>query len=272
MDNMHQYQIIDSYLLSILSLSFFFLFIYLKFDAAWSKNTCLVALAIVWIILELLALILFSLQMSGVVKDSWSPQGTMYAILITLSLWGIGTLQVLAVIFPIGKGFDLEIWVMCAVAFECIEVIIVVALIFVPQVKVHSEFACILPPLTSQVVTIAIMYRTCGIQRHSIPRRTAVHHFWAGLAVIIISMVLAGLSASRKYPSLGFLQGILFMESSVMGLRPAEQKRRNWGLANGHLGIPLTSHTPPDSTSSLSDDICRPVSSYTSFNSRPSPC
>jgi hypothetical protein len=85
-------------------------------------------------------------------------------------------------------------------------------------------------------------------------------------------MVLAGLSASRKYPSLGFLQGILFMESSVMGLRPAEQKRRNWGLANGHLGIPLTSHTPPDSTSSLSDDICRPVSSYTSFNSRPSPC
>ncbi|KAI8401393.1 hypothetical protein FOFC_18262 [Fusarium oxysporum] len=211
--------------------------------------------------------------MSGVVKDSWSPRGTMYAILITLSLWGIGTLQVLAVIFPIGKGFDLEIWVMCAVAFECIEVIIVVALIFVPQVKVHSEFACILPPLTSQVVTIAIMYRTsCGIQRHSIPRRTAVHHFWAGLAVIIISMVLAGLSASRKYPSLGFLQGILFMESSVMGLRPAEQKRRNWGLANGHLGIPLTSHTPPDSTSSLSDDICRPASSYTSFNSRPSPC
>ncbi|KAJ0129021.1 Uncharacterized protein HZ326_27876 [Fusarium oxysporum f. sp. albedinis] len=92
MDNMHQYQIIDSYLLSIISLSFF-LFIYLKFDAAWSKNTCLVALAIVWIILELLALILFSLQMSGVVKDSWSPQGTMYAILITLSLWGIGTLQ-----------------------------------------------------------------------------------------------------------------------------------------------------------------------------------
>lgn len=94
MDNMHQYQIVDSYLLSILSLSFFFLFIYLKFDAAWSKNTCLVALAIVWIILELLALILFSLQMSGAIKESWSPQGSMYAILITLSLWGIGTLQV----------------------------------------------------------------------------------------------------------------------------------------------------------------------------------
>ncbi|KAH7186353.1 hypothetical protein DER44DRAFT_859197 [Fusarium oxysporum] len=273
MDNMHQYQIVDSYLLSILSLSFFFLFIYLKFDAAWSKNTCLVALAIVWIILELLALILFSLQMSGAIKESWSPQGSMYAILITLSLWGIGTLQVLAVIFPIGNGFDLDIWAMCAVAFECIEVIIVVALIFVPQVKVHSEIACVLPPLTSQVVTIAIMYRTsCGIQRHGIPRRTAVHHIWAGLAVIIISMVLAGLSASGKYPSLGFLQGILFMESSVMGLRPAEQKRRNRGLANGHLGIPLTSHTPPDSTSSLNDDICRPASSYTSFNSRPSPC
>ncbi|WKT54343.1 hypothetical protein QSH57_004927 [Fusarium oxysporum f. sp. vasinfectum] len=73
--------------------------------------------------------------MSGAIKESWSPQGSMYAILITLSLWGIGTLQVLAVIFPIGNGFDLDIWAMCAVAFECIEVIIVVALIFVPQVK-----------------------------------------------------------------------------------------------------------------------------------------
>jgi hypothetical protein len=94
MDNMHQDQIVDTYLLSIIPLSFIFLFIYLKFDAAWSKNTCLVALAIVWIILELLALIPFSLQMSGAIKESWSPQGSMYGILITLSLWGIGTLQV----------------------------------------------------------------------------------------------------------------------------------------------------------------------------------
>ncbi|SPJ83506.1 uncharacterized protein FTOL_10090 [Fusarium torulosum] len=273
MDNMDQYQIVDTYLLSIISLSFIFLFIYLKFDAAWSKNTCLVALAIVWIILELLAFILLSLQMSGAIKLPGSPLGSMCEVLITLSLWGIGTLQILAVIFPIGNGADLEMWAMYAVAFECIEVIIVVALIFVPQVTVHSEIACVVPPLTSQVITIAILYRASrGIQGHSTPRRTAVHHIWAGLAVIIISMVLAVLSASGKYPSLGFFQGILYMESSVMGLRPAEQERLNRGLANRHPGIPLTSHTPPDSTSSLHDNICRPASYYTSFTPRRSPC
>jgi hypothetical protein len=183
------------------------------------------------------------------------------------------SIQILAVIFPIGNGADLEMWAMYAVAFECIEVIIVVALIFIPQVTVHSEIACVVPPLTSQVITIAILYRASrGIQGHSTPRRTAVHHIWAGLAVIIISMVLAVLSASGKYPSLGFFQGILYMESSVMGLRPAEQERLNRGHANGHPGIPLTSHTPPDSTSSLNDDICRPASSYTSFTPHRSPC
>jgi hypothetical protein len=94
MDNMDQYQIVDTYLLSIISLSFIFLFIYLKFDAAWSKNTCLMALAIVWIILELLAFILLSLQMSKAIKLPRPPLGSMCEVLITLSLWGIGTLQV----------------------------------------------------------------------------------------------------------------------------------------------------------------------------------
>ncbi|OBS20575.1 hypothetical protein FPOA_06932 [Fusarium poae] len=263
---MDQFQVADAYLLSLLSFFCILLFIYVKFDGAWSRNKCLVALTIVWIIAELLALIVFSLQMSGVIKVPWFATSSMYETLVTLSLWGIGTLQVLAVIFPIGTGTYLEALAIYVAALECIEVIIVVILIFIPQITVLSEIACIISPLTSQVMTMAVMYHASrGIGEHSTPKRTVIHHLWIGLAITVISMIVAVLSTNERYPRLVFIQGILYTTSSIMGFRPAER-------ADRQPDIPLASIASPNSTSSLTPGICRPSSSYARNSSRSSLC
>ncbi|KAH7191091.1 hypothetical protein DER44DRAFT_844494 [Fusarium oxysporum] len=270
---MDQFQVADAYLLSLFSFFCILLFIYVKFDAAWSRKKCLVALTIVWIIAELLALIVFSLQVSGVIKVPWSPTSSMYQVLVTLSLWGIGTLQVLAVIFPIGTGTYLEVLAIYVAALECIEVIIVVILIFIPRITVPSEITCIMSPLTSQIMTMAIMYRASrGVGEGSTPRRTVIHHFWIGLAITIISMFVAVLSTNEKYPRLVFIQGILYTTNSIMGFRPSERERLSLGHAGRQPDIPLASNASPNSTSSLTPGICRPGSSYARFSSRSSLC
>jgi hypothetical protein len=77
-----------------------------------------------------------------------------------------------------------------------------------------------------------------------------VHYIWVGLAVILISTVMAVLSATGVYQRLALIHGLPYTESSIMGLRSAEQERPNPPSADGRSGIPLTSSALPDSESS----------------------
>ncbi|KAH7231738.1 uncharacterized protein BKA55DRAFT_713438, partial [Fusarium redolens] len=97
---------------------------------------------------------------------------------------------------------------------------------------VHIEIAYDVPPLTSQVVTMAIMYRAFhGIKRYNAPSCTFIHCIWAGLAVIIISMVVVVLSATAVYPSCTHPWPSLHGKLNY-GLRSAKHVRPNLGSAD----------------------------------------
>lgn len=164
-------------------------------------------------------------------------------------------------------------WATYVVIVECIEVVVIVTLIILPQIRVYIEIAYIVTPFTSQVTTMGIMYyASLGIRGQRAPKRIVVHYVWVGLAVIIISTVVAVLSATGVYQSLALIHGLLYMESSIMGFRSAEQERLNPPSADGRLGIPLTSHSLLGSKSSLTHGVSRPTSSYTRSNPHYSPC
>lgn len=164
-------------------------------------------------------------------------------------------------------------WAAYAVIAECIEVIIIVILLFLPQVTVYVEIAYIVTPLTSQVTTMGTMYYASrGIRGQRAPRRTVIHHIWVGLAVIIISMVVVILSATGVYPSLALIHGLVYTEGSIMGLRSADQAQPNPRSADGHSGIPLASNALLGSKSSFTQGISRPTSAYSRNTPQYSPC
>jgi hypothetical protein len=278
--------------MSTLSLFCVFLFICIKFNAAWSRKRYLKFLTAAWIALELLALTIFALGTNEKIKLSWFPVDSMYGVLMTLSLWGTATLQVsqesvacdalvlrqcfiqvIAVIYPLGIDSPLGMWVKYAVIAECIEVLIIVTLIFLPQVTVYVEIVYIVTPFTSQVTTMGIMYYASRrIRGQSASRRTVIHFMWVGLAVLVISTVLVVLSATGVYRSLALMHGLLYTESSIMGLRSAREVRPSPPSADGRSGIPLTSNGLLDSNSSLTHGISRPTSSYTRSTLHYCPC
>jgi hypothetical protein len=68
-------------------------------------------------------------------------------------------------------------------------------------------------------------YASRVIRGHRARKRIVIHYIWVGLTVIFSSTVVAVLSATGVYWSLPLIQGLLYRESSIMGLPSAEQER-----------------------------------------------
>lgn len=94
MDHLSRYQIIEAYMMSSLSLFCVCLFVYVKFNHSWSRETYLVCLIVGWVMLELAALILFSLERSQHTQLPEVLAGSIHIILDTMSLWGVAIIQV----------------------------------------------------------------------------------------------------------------------------------------------------------------------------------
>lgn len=94
MDHLSRHQIADAYLVAILSMACVCLFIALKFHHSWSREAWLVFLIGGWIMLELIALILFSLEDSQQAKLPRVLSSSIYLILAIMSLWGVAIVQV----------------------------------------------------------------------------------------------------------------------------------------------------------------------------------
>jgi hypothetical protein len=91
---MEKDQIADLSITSIISLSFVISFLYVRFDALKSTSKYFVALLIAWVVLELLAFVLVALQVNEAIDLPSYMSGSLYDILVLVSLWGIGTIQV----------------------------------------------------------------------------------------------------------------------------------------------------------------------------------
>jgi hypothetical protein len=66
----------------------------MKFKAMWSRENYLKAIMIVWAVLEMASLIMFSLVMFGKLRFAWFPEKSVHNLLGIVSLWGIAMIQV----------------------------------------------------------------------------------------------------------------------------------------------------------------------------------
>ena len=95
MDHLSQrYQITDICLLSALSTFSVCLFVFLKFKATWSRENYLKGIMIIWAVLEMASLIMFSLIIFGKLRFAWFPEKSVHNLLGIVSLWGIAMIQV----------------------------------------------------------------------------------------------------------------------------------------------------------------------------------
>ncbi|CAI6091148.1 unnamed protein product [Clonostachys chloroleuca] len=102
MDHLSRYQIADAYFTTLFSMS----------REAW-----LVFLIGGWIMLELIALILFFLEDSQQVKPPRVLSSSIYFILAIISLWGVAIIQIVAIAYTIIK----KDWLWkCLIVLECI--------------------------------------------------------------------------------------------------------------------------------------------------------
>ncbi|CAH0055878.1 unnamed protein product [Clonostachys solani] len=185
MDHLSRHQIADAYLVAILSMACVCLFIALKFHHSWSREAWLVFLIGGWIMLELIALILFSLEVSQKAKLPRVLSSSIYLILAIMSLWGVAIVQIVAITYTFAVIVKKDWLWKCLVVLECIEVILVVILALVPNVLAPLELAYI-APITCQIVTLGVLY----LASRGVPfeRNRMINHLSVlGLCVILIS-------------------------------------------------------------------------------------
>lgn len=94
MDPLCQYRVTDIYLTAALSIAAVSLFVCLKPRAPWSEERYLRALVLGWALLQIVALILSSIQDSNKVEFPQAIAVSIHVILATISLWGIAIVQV----------------------------------------------------------------------------------------------------------------------------------------------------------------------------------
>jgi hypothetical protein len=158
-------------------------------------------------------------------------------------------------------------WAKYAIWLEFIEVTVILFFILIPQVNLDSQTAItwVVAPLTSQVVTVAIMFCTSRVSLQPESRLALLVHIWFGLSAILVSITLTALSWKGILPVSGFVQVLIFIPTSITGFRPQEHQKPQQPLkqtvnsnspASGAKGLLLASCPPSDSTQSLCSSLC----------------
>jgi hypothetical protein len=152
---------------------------------------------------------------------------------------------------------------------QCFEVLVIV-LLLIAHLPVYIEIAYVIAPFTSQTAIIVTMMchasHVVPGQRRSRPR--APGQTWVGLAIIIISIIVAVLSTTRVYQSLALIHIFLYAQFPVVVL--LEYVKQNLPSTDTRLETPLAAL--PNSTSSLTHGTSRPTSSGTHPAPHYSPC
>ncbi|KAH7124388.1 hypothetical protein EDB81DRAFT_664845, partial [Dactylonectria macrodidyma] len=214
------YQITDTYLVSALSISCVCLFISVKFNASWWREKYLQGLVAAWLILELTVLVMFSLENTRTIRLPWVLARSMHKLLVAMSLWGIATTQVTAIVYVFAGAVGQDVWWICTATLECVEVVLIVVFILVREDSIPIEVAYLIP-LTSQVATISVTaHASCRIFPNKAPWHMVIHSMGTSMAVITASATVIALSATGKLPNLVSLHGILFIINSIVGYRP----------------------------------------------------
>ncbi|KAH6869574.1 hypothetical protein B0T10DRAFT_523635 [Thelonectria olida] len=229
MDGLTKYQRGDAYLLSALSIFCVCLFIGVKFNALWWREKYLKGLLAAWGVLELAVLILFSLENSRGIKLPWVLARSVHNLLVTMSLWGIATTQVTAIIYVFARAVGQEAWWICTATLECIEVLSIVVFSLVRGDSTPIEVAYVIP-LTSQVATVLVTAYTLYMipskkSSNQAPWHMVIHSMGISVVVIAASATAIALSATGNLSNWVWPHGILFMINSIVGYRPPESRQ-----------------------------------------------
>ncbi|CAI6101435.1 unnamed protein product, partial [Clonostachys chloroleuca] len=208
MGRISQHQITDAYLMTSLSLVCVCLFVSLKFRQPWSREAWFVYLIGGWIMLELIALILFSLEYRQQVRLPQVLSSSIYIILAIISLWGVAILQVIAIIYTFTIIINKEGWWKWLLVVEYIEVILAIILVMIPNTPAPLELAY-MTPFTSQVAAIGVLF--LASRGMSSEKRIADHLLLLSLFIILASASVLGLSLAGCYTRLVFPQWLLYM-------------------------------------------------------------
>ncbi|KAH7146041.1 hypothetical protein EDB81DRAFT_933732 [Dactylonectria macrodidyma] len=259
MDHLSRYQIIEAYMMSSLSLFCVCLFVYVKFNHSWSRETYLVCLIVGWAMLELAALILFSLEHSQHTQLPEVLAGSIHIILDTMSLWGVAIIQILAIIYAFAVATRKESWLKWVAILECVEVTLIVIFAMVPEVPTPLELAYI-APFTSQAAAIGVIFfASRGIPSERVPKRTADHLWLLSFLLMLVSALVLGLSLTGDYERLMFPHWLLYMTISTVGYRLSESSDRSHRPADGDSELGLNPSRQLSLSHSLRDSSASPT-------------
>ncbi|CAI6082997.1 unnamed protein product, partial [Clonostachys chloroleuca] len=177
-----------------------------------------------WLLLELIALVLLSVEHGQQVKLPLALSSSIHIILATVSLWGVAIIQIVAIIFTFTVIIKEECWWKWLIVLECIEVLVVVILAMIPNIPAPLELAYI-APFTSQVATVGILFLASREISFEI-KRIVDHLLLLGFFIILTSATVLGHSLASYYTRLKLTQWLLYMAISTVGYRLPESSRR----------------------------------------------
>ncbi|KAL6351828.1 hypothetical protein LRP88_14879 [Fusarium phalaenopsidis] len=213
MDGLTTYQRGDIYLLSAISTFCVCLFIGVKYNALWWREKYLKGLLATWGVLEVAVLILFSLENSGKIKLPWVLARSVHTLLVAVSLWGIATTQIAAIIHVFARAIEREEWWICTAILECVEVVLIFVFVLVRGDSIPVEVVYVIP-LTSQVATVLVTAYTLYVfqsekSSNQAPWHMVIHSMGIGVAVIAAFATAIALSTTGNLLSLVWSHGIL---------------------------------------------------------------
>ncbi|KAM5357023.1 hypothetical protein ACJZ2D_016696 [Fusarium nematophilum] len=272
MDLLSRSQITEAYLMSSLTLFCVCLFVFVKFNHSWSREPYLVCLICGWVLLDLAALTLFSLEHSKRGRLPELLSRSLYTVLGTMSMWGVVIIQIIAIIYPFFIAARKESWLKCITILECVEAMLIVILATAPEISTPIELAYI-APFTSQAAAIGVMlFASGGIPSERVPKHMADHLLFLGLLLMLVSVLVLGLSLAGYYERLVFPQWLLYMTISTVGYRLPESAHPGPYQTEGDSEIGLHRSGHSSLSRSLPDNPTSPnLDGHQSLSSGPAP-
>ncbi|EEU33804.1 uncharacterized protein NECHADRAFT_89120 [Fusarium vanettenii 77-13-4] len=254
MQSLTRNQVTETYLTSGSSLFSVCLFAFLKRKHLRSRKVSLVWFMMVWGLLEIVALILFSIEHSRPGNFPKFLAGAIPTILDTISFWGAAIVQIIAIIYPFAAGIGKGSWLKWLIILECLEITGITILAMVSRTPPPLQLDNV-APFTSQAAAIgSILLASRKLLSKGGPKQTADFLLGLTLLLMLVSALLLGLSLAGYYTASKFLQWFLYIMSSALGYRLAETEYGKSRRTGGNSDLEMNPSRQPGLNDSVYDN------------------
>ncbi|RMJ00580.1 hypothetical protein CDV36_015869 [Fusarium kuroshium] len=254
MNNLTTDQVTEAYLTSGISLFSVYLFAFLKRKHLRSRKISLVRFMGLWSLLEIAALILFSVEHNRPGKLPEFLVGSISTVLDVMSFWGAAIVQIIAIIYPFALGAGKESWLKWPIILECLEITVIIVFAIVSRNPTPPQLANV-APFTSQAAAVgSILFASLRLLSNGVPKQTTDFLLGLTLLLMFVSALLLGLSLAGYYTASKFLQWFLYIMSSALGYRLAETEHGKPRRTGGDSELEMNSSRQPSLNDSVYDN------------------